>query len=256
MSLWHRGWQRRVSLLAMEALEGEERAAAEAHLRGCARCAAELAALRAALALVDQDPLREAEPPLPPRAMATRVLAAVDARARAPRPALAAPQGSWRLALATGLVVAVALATLRPPPRRIVEPDAPPQVEVSEEGVRRMERELAREQAVRYLAEAQDVLLTVTASPADCDRGPERLDVGAETRRSRELLARRALVVDLEGDAVASARPVLEDVEHLLREVAALPSCVRAGQVDAIHREMARRHLLMKIDLMTRELQG
>jgi hypothetical protein len=31
---------------------------------------------------------------------------------------------------------------------------------------------------------------------------------------------------------------------------------VRAGQVDAIQRDMTRRHLLMKIDLMTRELQG
>jgi hypothetical protein len=256
-SLLHRRWRRRISLLALGALEGAEREAARAHAAACPRCAEELAGLRSALEVLDCDPLLRAEPPVSAAAMATRVLAAVDGRpgARA-RAAGRTDWGTARAAFATAAVVAVALVTLRP---RVTQPPAAveaPQVEVSEEGVRRMEHELAREQAARYLSEAQDVLLTVTASPADCDRGEQRLDVEAEARRSRELLARRALIVDLEGDAVASARPVLEDVEHLLREVASLPSCVRAGRVDAIHREMTRRHLLMKIDLMTRELQG
>jgi hypothetical protein len=255
--LLHARWRRRVSLLALDALEAVERESTLAHLRGCARCAGELAGLQAALELVGQDPLRHAEPPLSAAVLAGRVLATADARARRGPATPWRDWGSPRLAAATALIVGLAVVTLRPrPPVPAPLPDGGQQVEVSAEGVERMERELAREQAVRYLADAQDVLLTVTASPADCEREDQRLDVEAEARRSRELLARRALVVDIEGEAVASARPVLEDVEHLLREVAALPSCVRAGRVDAIHREMARRHLLMKIDLMTRELQG
>ena len=253
MSVLHRRWRRRVSLLALGALEGSEESATRDHVHGCAACRAELSELQAALAIVDQDPLRDIAPPLLASVLASRVLATVDARGRQGAPGRRPSIVSYRPAWAAALAVLLALAALQSQ-----TPVGPPATEVlvSDEGVRRLERELAREHAARYLSEAQDVLMTVTASPEDCDREDERLDVEAEARRSRELLARRALVVDIEGEAVASARPVLEDVERLLREVAALPSCVRAGEIDAIHREMSRSRLLMKIDLMTRELQG
>jgi hypothetical protein len=257
MSILHGRWRRQVSLLVLGALEGAEEAATREHLRGCERCESEREALEAALDVLAQDPLREAEPPLPASVLAARVFATVDARAgRRAEPRIRWAWGSPRWALGAAVAVGLAIAALLP---RTPVPSPTPlsqEMVVSEETVRRMERGMAREHAARYLAEAQDVLVTVTANPADCDREEERLDVAQEARRSRELLARRALVVDLEGEAVASARPVLEDVEQLLREVAALPACVRAGQVQAIHREMTRRHLLMKIDLMTQELQG
>ena len=82
------------------------------------------------------------------------------------------------------------------------------------------------------------------------------VDVEQEAQRSRELLARRALLVGASGEDVASARPILRDVEYVLREVASLPSCARERDLQAIQREMSRRNLLMKIDLMTRELKG
>jgi hypothetical protein len=115
---------------------------------------------------------------------------------------------------------------------------------------------VARDSAARYLDEAQDLLVTVSAHPADCEEEHGRIDVEQEARRSRELLERRALMVELGGDEVASAQPLLDDVEELLREVAALPACVRADSLAAIHRQMERRNVLMKIDLMTRELRG
>jgi len=62
--------------------------------------------------------------------------------------------------------------------------------------------------------------------------------------------------VDPEGPAVASARPLLNDVEQALREVAALESCVRARDVQRVREDLARRQLLMKIRLMKRELEG
>src|SRR5262249_41583587 len=127
---------------------------------------------------------------------------------------------------------------------------------VPDEMLRRMESQVVREQTARYLNEAQDVLVTMAARSQDCDKGPGRVDVGVEARRSRELLARRALLVELDRAEVAPARPVLEDVERLLREVASLDACARSGDVEAIHRQIEERRLLMKIDLMTRELAG
>ncbi|HXK08848.1 MAG TPA: hypothetical protein VMT70_04300, partial [Vicinamibacteria bacterium] len=70
-----------------------------------------------------------------------------------------------------------------------------------------------------------------------------------------ELLGRRALVQS-GGEAVASARGVLDDVELALREVADLPSCVKRVDVEKLRQEVERRQLLMRIRLMTRELEG
>ncbi len=111
------------------------------------------------------------------------------------------------------------------------------------------------QQTARYLDDAQDLLLTV-AAPHPCPREAKRVDVEQEAQRSRDLLARRALLVGTNGEDVASVRPVLRDVEYVLREVASLPSCARERDLQAIQREVSRRNLLMKIDLMTRELKG
>jgi len=115
---------------------------------------------------------------------------------------------------------------------------------------------VARENAVRYLAEAQDLLVTVAAAPLACDRKRARVDVEEEARRSRELLSRRALLVQADRAEMAGARPILEDVSNMLGEVAALDPCARPEDLLAIQEQMSRRRLLMKIDLMTRELQG
>jgi hypothetical protein len=82
------------------------------------------------------------------------------------------------------------------------------------------------------------------------------VEVGEEAQRSRELLARRRLFLEIDAPAVVAARDVLDDVEEMLRQVAALDPCARPQDLEAIRGEIARRRLLMKIDLMTRELQG
>jgi DNA topoisomerase VI subunit B len=63
-------------------------------------------------------------------------------------------------------------------------------------------------------------------------------------------------VVESGGEAVASAQGVLDDVELALREVAQLPSCVRRRDVEHVRQQVERRQLLMRIRLMTRELEG
>ena len=62
--------------------------------------------------------------------------------------------------------------------------------------------------------------------------------------------------LDLDGSAALTAGPVLDDVEKVLREVASLENCARRRDVEAIHRHVERERLLMKMELMTRELAG
>ena len=259
MTLFHGRWRERVSLLAAGALEPADEPAVRAHLDGCAACRADLARTSEALALLARDPARTAEVPVPVAHLVRRVNARLDAP-----PARAGFRWTHATA-AAGLAAAVLLvATVpglleRPSPASspaVASSEAAADAGVPDEVVARMERRLSRDQAARYLDEAQDVLVTVAGHPADCERDHDRVDVGEEARRSRELLARRALMVELGGDEVASARPLLDDVEGLLREVAALPACARADSLDAIHRQMQRRNVLMKIDLLTNELRG
>jgi hypothetical protein len=171
----------------------------------------------------------------------------------------------WRLALPAAAAAAPVLWFLVPEvtsPRGPAVPEASPEAaldpldEMPPEVLDRLERNLAREHTARYLSDAQDVLLAVAATEADCDRPDDRVDVGDVPDRSRDLLARRALLVEARPEAVASARAVLDDVELALREVADLPSCVRRRDVQRLRQDLERRQLHMRIRLMTRELEG
>ena len=256
--LFHGGWRERTSLLALGALEGREADEARAHAAGCAECAEELARLRRAVELAALDPLRTAEPPIGVPALLARVSARLDAEAASSR--RPAWRAGWLLpagALAAGLTALLLLQRTPAPPTAAPAPVvvAGRTVAVPDDVLGRMERSVTRKQTARYLDEAQDLLLTV-AAPRPCARQWRRVDVEQDAQRSRDLLARRALLVGTSGDDVASARLVLRDVEYVLREVASLPSCARERDLQAIQREVSRRNLLMKIDLMTRKLKG
>ena len=257
MTFLHGRWRRRVTLLCADALEPDERGRVEVHLDGCAACRADAASLRATLDLLARDPARTAEPPIAPGALRTRVLARLDEPAAARTPSRRAVVG-WTLgASAAAAVALVALRTPAPPPGPGPAPGASVEsVQAGDEAfVRRLERVSAREQAARYLDDAGDVLVTVSARPRRCRKGHDHVDIGEEAERSRALLARRSLL-DVDEAAVASARPVLDDVEQILREVASLEACARKHDLQTIQRQVERRRLLLKIDLMTRELQG
>ena len=258
MILGHLRRRRQVSLLAAGVLEGGELDEALRHVEGCARCRRELEELRAVVAAMEADPLREAEPDVPLAVVVARVEREVE-RALVP----AGRSRPWLVALPAAALLAVAFAVpslvarLRPAPAaaRAAIPPAEAGPLLTEDALARIERNLAREHAARYLSEAGEVLVAVAATGVDCDRAAERLDVGRAPERSRELLGRRALVQS-GGEAVASARGVLDDVELALREVADLPSCVKRVDVERLRQEVERRQLLMRIRLMTRELEG
>jgi hypothetical protein len=254
--LRHRRVSRQVSLLASGALPEGERAAVERHLSSCARCRRELAEMRELVELLAQDPVRQARPPISLGALESRVGARLEEET-APR-----PTRRFGLALLSvpATVAAALLVALLPGRTSTVRVPPPEPISVSDEILDRLDRSLARQQAVRYLSEAQDVLVTVASAPppslCDDEEDEQTLDVAEEARRSRELLARRTLLVETDGVEVASVRPVLEDVDDVLRELATLPGCVRARDLEAIHEQIAERRLLMKISLMTRELSG
>jgi len=245
--------RRRLSLLAFDALDGEERERTLRHVAGCARCTRERAELEALRARFRDDPRLPGEPPVPVEFVVARVQARLDE-------VLAGRSVVWGhrfVALAATVAACVALALVLP--RLLTRISAPASVEapeVSADALARLERTVAREQTARYLSDAQDVLVSVAAAAPDCDKREGRVEMGEASERSRALLARRALLVEADRAEVASARPVLNDVEQALREVAALPSCVRAAEVDRLRTQVERRQLLMRIRLMTRELEG
>jgi C4-type Zn-finger protein len=80
------------------------------------------------------------------------------------------------------------------------------------------------------------------------------VDVQREAQTSRSLLKRRAALVSDPGGTLAAAQGVMEEVEGVLQQVAELPHCTRRTDVDAIARKVDRKHLLMKIDLVSQEL--
>ncbi len=257
MILAHLRLSRRVALLAAGVLDGRERDETRAHVDSCARCRREYTELRALVGAIEADPLRSAEPEVPVSVLIDRVERQLD-RAATTRPA---PAVGWRLALPAAAAAAMILVLLGTEllPRLGPEPATPtpvPAAALPAEVLDRLERSMAREHAARYLSEAQDVLLAVAATEADCDRENDRVDVGEAPDRSRKLLARRALLVEGRPEAVASAQTVLDEVELTLREVADLPSCVRRRDVERLRRAIDRRRLHMRIRLMTRELEG
>lgn len=256
MTFGHQRQRERVSLLAAGALAGRERQRALAHVDSCAECREELDRLREALDLLATDPVREADPPIPIGALVARVdarLAEEASRSGRWAPWISGPR--WAL-LSLGAAAATALAVLLLPPPPVSAPGPAPAIVVSDEALDRLERNVSREQTARYLNDAGDVLRSVAAAPEDCDRRKERVDVGQASARSRELLARRALLLESGSQAVASVRPVLDDVEQALREVASLESCVRRRDVERVRDDVERNRLLMRIRLMTRELEG
>lgn len=247
----HRRARRRLALLVYDALDARERFETERHAGACPRCARELHELRELRDRLALDPVRGAVPPVPVEFVVARVEARIAELERS------RPAGGYRLvALAATVAACGALAVVLPRVfSRPVAPVVAEAPEVAADALVRLERTVAREQAARYLNEAGDVLVSVAAANRDCDKREGRVEVGEASARSRDLLARRALLV-ADRSEVASAAPVLDDVEHALREVAALPSCVRAVEVDRVRAQVARRQLLMRIRLMTRELEG
>lgn len=244
----HEAWRRDVVDEALGLLGADRRADVRRHLEGCAQCREEQEGVRRALAAADGDPMPRSEPSVDLPSLVARVHAELDRRlAVRPRPRFGLAKYWIPAAVAAALVVMMLRARPEPPVADAAVPGR---------ALRQMERTVNREQTVLYLQDAQGLFVSVTTALPRCERAPERRQAGPEARRSRDLLARRRLLVDFEAEHLAAARPLLEDVDHLLGRVAALDPCAQPGELQAITRRMAEKRLLMKMDLMARELMG
>ena len=250
----HRAWTRRLVDDTVGLLAPDDQAALRRHLETCTSCREERRQIQEALATAERDPIRSAEPPIEAATMVWRVNRAIERRTAGAPAVPAARRMGWAPGLAAaGAAIAIiaGLAHLKTP-----APAASIEATVPVETIERMERTVDREQTARYLQEAEGVLLTLTARVPACDRSARRREVSAEVRQSRELLARRRLLVLDEAEHLATVRPVLQDVDRVLGEVAALDACARPEELRSIAARISEERLLMKIDLMARELQG
>lgn len=265
MNLLHFRYRDQLGLLAEGVLSPDQAREVTAHVEDCATCRAELDGLRAVKAALAADASLDRALPISSDALRTRVLAQIRAEATAP----ARPR-AWSLSPVFGALGIVALGLgagflatrlASRAPVTVSTESAPRAFEASAETAlndtafyERIEKTHLRADAARYLAEAQDVLVQVAAA-ADCPDSPkDNVDVTREAHTSRRLLSRRAALVADSGDALMSARGVLEEVEGVLQQVAELPQCTRRTDVNAIARRVDRKNLLMKIDLVSQEL--
>ena len=262
MNWFHFRYRDRLALLASSSLEPKEANEVRGHVRECASCAAELASLSALFSTLAEDAAVDRPLPISSEALRTRVFARIREAERSPvpDPAFRHSPAVMTLGLAGALVIGSVLFKSVSTPAPELSATPAPLVASAETAsndaafYERLEKAQTRVNAARYLAEAQDILVQVSAA-ADCPDSPrDSVDVEREARTSRRLLTRRAALVSGSRGALSAAQGVMEEVEGVLQQVADLPKCTRRQDVDAIAKAVDRRNLLMKIDLVTQEL--
>jgi hypothetical protein len=259
MTFLHFRYRNRLGLLASASLEPAELDWVLKHTADCDWCRKELAELRETSARLLADAAIDRPLPISSAALRTRVFARIrpDFPQRVERSAWRFPTALTAVGLVGAGVLAGVLAAKFPwlPRPSVAQVETFTDTSVNDAAFyERLERTHLRANAARYLAEAQDVLIQVTAA-ADCPDSPkDSVDVTREAQTSRTLLTRRAALVSGSGETLTAARGVMEEVEGVLQQVADLPKCTRRRDVDAIARKVDQRNLLMKIDMVSQEL--
>ena len=228
----------------------ECRAEADAIDRLLKETAAVRSEIRQAAASIDWESL--------PAVIADRALAAGD---RAARRAPAARPWAWLAAfsmkpvmagLAAGLVVGAAAMyfALRTPG---VPTDRDGAYHASGEFLVRAEREMARRNTLDYLEKSQYVLLDVFESAGE---GPV-VPAAVRTERARDLLQKKKyLNAQLETLQMAKAKAICDQIETLFLELSQIDDELPAAELGRIRSYVEERQLLLKINLVKKELQS
>lgn len=276
--------RRAMPLRYYAALAAADRESLESHLAACPACASEWEAMRLALdaaipatvfpmeAEVDWD--RQARDTVA-RAR-TAAAAAREGDSAVPLPGsphpgavrrpffTLAPAAARWAALAAAVLVAVLLVTgwpgrQAPGPGDVSSLQGPgdqPTADSVRESAALIETRLARRGATRYLTDSRVLLLNLVQSPERCRKADGQFDITFEKEKSRELLRRKNLH---EGnlDTLRDRRlsDLVGQMESLLIQVTSLGDCASARQLHELREEIERRQILLRIDLLTREMQ-
>ncbi len=269
--------RRAMPLRYYAALPDEETAALLLHLSSCTSCSSEWESLRQALDAANPATVFPRERDVDwdgfARATVARARAAEMSGIASPgpgarpvwraRPFLAPVPAAARWAALAAAAVLAALALYGWPPREAgtVRVQPPPAAGPSAESVRESAEmigsRLARRGATRYLTDSRVLLLNLVQAQARCRRTDGEFDITFEKEKSRELLRRKNLH---EGnlDSLRDRRlaDLVGQLESLLIQVTSLEDCASARQLHELREQVEKRQILMRIDLMTREMQG
>jgi hypothetical protein len=252
------------------ALDPAGRAEIDGHLSACPDCSREWSETRRVLGRVDKATAfpRQSEVDWSRFARDTVARARAAAAAQSGRrpaplfPALAA-FARWGAALAAASLVAILslIFLRRPPPGEEAGVPPPQEAIATPESMRRsaelIEGRLARLGAARYLADSRALLVGLVQSRARCRKEDGDLDVTLEKERSRQLLRRKNLyegsLTGLEDQRLAA---LVGQLETILIQVSSLSDCAAARQIHELREQIERRQILLRIDLVTRELRG
>jgi hypothetical protein len=187
------------------------------------------------------------------RALAGDVRDALEARAPRPLAWLASFRMKPALAgLAAGLIVGAAAMylALKAPGGR---PDRDDAYYASGEFLDRAELEMARRNTLDYLEKSQFMLLDVFESGGGSPGVPAAL----RSERARDLLQRKKyLNAQLDRFQMAKAKAICDQIERLFLELSQIDSELPAAELGRIRGFVEEHQLLLKINLVKKELQS
>jgi hypothetical protein len=268
-----RAQRERLPLHFYQLIEGEERRALEDHLARCADCAGAWQETRRALAAVDT----RAAFPHETEVDWTGFARATVARAQSAHPEAAgvedwAAPPAWRgspvrhrFAVAGGLLAAAAtlivLIGIRQRagtvPDLVAPPPGSPVLTAGADAARMIEAGVARRGAARYLRDSGALLVELVQAPARCRRSDGTLDIALEKERAISLLRRKNLYLDaLGGPRDQRLLDLMRQLETVLLQLSSLEDCAGARQIHDLRAEIEERQILLRIDLIAREVEG
>ena len=247
------------------ALAGRRLARLVRHIASCAGCAREWDETRHALSTVERSAAFPREMEVDWEGFARETV--LRARAAAARSEPKERPGRWRFPAPGTLVpwavaaAAVIVGLILIPVERTTPPKGEQAAQAPEhstsEAVRSLRARLAQQGATRYLREGRTLLTELVRSPIRCKRASDRYDVVLEKERSLQLMRRQKLYIGLlDGEEDRRLSYLVDDLQSLLLEVAFFGDCVTAGRIRELREAMQRRQILLRIDLVTREVEG
>lgn len=243
-------------------LSSRQQRTLEGHLETCRECGAEWEATRLALRRVDSGTAFPFETQVDWQRFArdtvarARQVESASEQSALPgwRGARLSPLLAWGGPLAALLIVIAIvvprLDQLKAPPRTV-------QPASSTESTLLLQHNVARQGAARYLRDSRSLLVSLIESPVRCRRADGAFDLSLERERSRQLLRKKNLYLDtLAGPADRRLADLMGQMEALLLQVSSFDDCTTARQIHDLREAIERGQILMRIDLVTRTVEG